>query len=31
LRDAGVTGSNESLNALARRVNAELAGRKKSP
>ena len=31
LRDAGVKGSNESLNALARRVNAELAGRKKSP
>jgi len=31
LRDAGVTGSNESLNALARRVNAELAGGKKSP
>ena len=31
LRDAGVKGSNESLNALARRVNAELAGGKKSP
>ena len=31
LRDAGVKGSNESLNALARRVNAELAGGEKSP
>ena len=31
LRDAGVKGSNESLNALARWVNAELAGGKKSP
>ena len=30
LRDAGVKGSNESLNALARRVNAELADPKKS-
>jgi len=31
LRDAGVKGSNESLNALARWVNAELAGGEKSP
>ena len=31
LRDAGVKGSNEALNALARRINAELAGGKKSP